>query len=179
MDTDGTLLNNQTLPPALLPSPATFSPGPNATLHSGVGNFIFDPSACVYFSSANGSFVDASSTTSSPRPGVATPADAVWCRPSLLFKRVTHISITPTNTAMGLPNVIVVDMVTNRSTAVPYYTTEDGHTFYAPAGRQLYVYHDTPTRVEVGKYRWVLALVQTGNGRCIKRWKIIQIILIS
>lgn len=64
LDTDGTLLNPSTLPPADLP--AGWSLGPGCTLHSAVETDLFDVPECVYLTTSNGAY----------------------CKPDLTFRRL-------------------------------------------------------------------------------------------
>ena len=89
-DTDGSLLNNQTLPPALLPgggSNASLTPGPNSTLVSAIGNLLLPPQQCVYFNSVTGAAVDVTNLTAAV-PGQPPVADAAWCTPNVTFRRL-------------------------------------------------------------------------------------------
>ena len=161
LDTDGSLISNQTLPAALLQAAAgvASSTGVNATLHSGVGNVMFDPAQCIYYNSsfsaaaAAAVVVDATNTTASPRPGTLTPADSVWCSPNVTFRRLQYSSSDPTSAALGGANINLVDLAANRSTVVPYIAAEDGYIFTVAAGRGWLLYHDTPARVEVNQFR--------------------------
>ena len=68
LDTDGTLLNSNTLAPSLLP--AGIPTGAGATWHSAVDNQLFNSSDCVYVS-----------TTGASNGGA-------WCSPALTFRRM-------------------------------------------------------------------------------------------
>jgi hypothetical protein len=71
LDTDGSLLNADTLPAGLLPS--GWSLGPGASWHSAVENDMFNPDECVY-------------VRGSTAPG--TSNDGALCSPALTFRRV-------------------------------------------------------------------------------------------
>jgi hypothetical protein len=64
LDTDGTLLNTDTLPASDLP--ASWQLGPGTTLHSAVEDRLFDRLYCVYVNSGN----------------------AAYCKADLAFRRV-------------------------------------------------------------------------------------------
>ena len=68
LDTDGSLLNSQTLTPDLLP--AGVASGAGATWHSAVNSELFNPDECVYVRNR---------TTSN---------NGAWCSASLTFRRV-------------------------------------------------------------------------------------------
>ena len=68
LDTDGTLLNSNTLAPSLLP--ADVPTGAGATLHSAMGNQLFNPSECAYVNTTGAS------------------NDGAWCSPALTFRRM-------------------------------------------------------------------------------------------
>ena len=154
MDTDGSLISNQTLPAGVLqPAAGATTTVVNATLHSGVGNVMFDPAQCVYYSSTAGLVVDATNTTTSPRPGALTPADSVWCSPNVTFRRLQYSASDPTNVALGGANINLLDVAANRSTVVPYVAADDCYQFTLAGGRGWLLYHDTPARVEVNQFR--------------------------
>jgi hypothetical protein len=127
LDLDGSLINNRTLPAALFPPAGSGGPvsGPGATLHSAIGNLLYGAADCVYYNGTDGTVVDTSSLPAIVPGGPASPADSMWCSPSVVFRRAQLTAILPASTAP----FYVVDVATNRSSLVPgVFTTsvEDG-----------------------------------------------------
>ena len=123
LDMDGSLLNNQTLPAALLPPGGAGgpSPGPGATLHSAIGNLLYSPAECMYFNSTDGTAVNVTGLPAIVPGGTASPADSMWCGPSLVFRRVQIDNI-----ASFTAPIYAVDVATNRSSLVPYSSANEG-----------------------------------------------------
>jgi hypothetical protein len=72
LDTDGTMLNSNTLPAA--DQPTDWQLGPGSTLHSAVENKLFDEPECIYINQGN----------------------AACCKPDLTFRRVMLKGHSPT-----------------------------------------------------------------------------------
>ena len=84
LDTDGTLLNSATLPPAIMPtSSSTVVLGPGSTLHSAVDNNLFNPDECVYVTT------------------LPTSNQAAICGHQLTFRRVMINQHEPTVSVWG------------------------------------------------------------------------------
>jgi hypothetical protein len=124
LDVDGSLINNRTLPAALLPAAGSGGPsaGPGATLHSGIGHLLYGPSDCVYFSSATSTAIDTGGLQAFTPDGPASPADSMWCSPSLVFRRAQLGAASPASTAP----IYLVDAATNRSSLVQYSSANEG-----------------------------------------------------
>ena len=128
-DTDGSLLNAQTLPSL----PSNFSLGPGATWHSAVDNNLFDPAECVYMR------------------GTATSNDGAYCSPALQFRRVMLNRHDPESLAFR--NLRVTATATNRTSLV-YFTVynEHGYQFTVPVNRNYWVHWDSVFRVDPSSF---------------------------
>ena len=167
-DMDGTLLNNQTMPPAVLPPSSLPILGINATLLSAVDSLLLRPAECIYMNSTSGAAVDVSSLQT-PVLGQVAPADAALCTPNITFRRMTFIPATPAAAALQFAPLYVVDVATNRSALAAYsfpiptgsFASDNGaHYFVVPAGREYMVqYAGQAPRVELSAVRCVPACV--------------------
>lgn len=108
MDTDGTLLNDASLAPALKPS--SWSLGPGATWHSAVKNDLFQSgSECVY-----------------ARGKLPFSNNGAICRPDMVFRRVMLNQAQPDS--LLFRNIWVTNPDTNLSTYVYFqHYNEDGY----------------------------------------------------
>jgi hypothetical protein len=154
LDLDGSLINNQPLPAALLLPAGSGgpSPGPGATLHSAIGNLLYSGADCVSYNSTDGTAVDTSGLPAIVPDGPASPADAMWCGPSLVFRQVRLSYVAPASTAP----IYVVDVATNRSSLVPYTigAKDGGGWQFNVAAQREYSWHlGGPNRTDVTTYR--------------------------
>jgi hypothetical protein len=154
LDLDGSLINNQTLPAGLLPPAGASgpSPGPGATLHSAIGNLLYGGTDCVSFNSTDGTAVNTSGLPAVVPGGPASPADALWCGPSLVFRQVRLSFAVPASSA----SIYIVDVATNRSSLVPYSVgAEDGGGWqFTVAAQREYSWHLAgPNRTDIPNYR--------------------------
>ena len=108
MDTDGSLLNDASLTPALMPS--GWSLGPGATWHSAVNNDLLQPdSDCIYV-----------------RNKLPSSNNGAICKPDLVFRRVMLNQAKPDS--LLFRNIWITNPETNRSTYVFFqHYNEDGY----------------------------------------------------
>ncbi|GFR40478.1 hypothetical protein Agub_g1045 [Astrephomene gubernaculifera] len=134
LDTDGSLINNYTLPLELLPgAAANWTYGPGATLHSAVDNELFDPSECFYM------------------PNTSASPNGVYCSPALTFRRVMLNDHQPE--VLTAKNLVVVSLATNRSSRVHQtHYNEDGYQFTVATGRDYWLQWDMPYRLDPVSY---------------------------
>eukprot|EP00798_Chlamydomonas_sp_ICE-L_P008885 gene8886-3764_t len=138
-DTDGTLLNSDTLPSDLLPT--NFQLGAGASWHSAIDNELFNPAECTY--------VDKQHTSNR----------GAFCSPRLSpFRRIMLNSHTPHNQEGAVNNLeyrdlLVTDVQTNRTSTVHFIVyNEDGYQFTVPTGREYEVHWKSPYRMDAVTY---------------------------
>ncbi|GAX81123.1 hypothetical protein CEUSTIGMA_g8557.t1 [Chlamydomonas eustigma] len=130
-DTDGTLLNSNSLTSRLMPS--TFSLGPGASWHSAVNNDLFDPSECVYVQN---------------KP---TANNGAFCSPSVIFRRVMLNRHQPP--ALEYRNIWLTNVTNNRSSYVFFqHYNEDGYQFTVPTLRQTWIHWDMDFRLDPSQW---------------------------
>ncbi|KXZ54727.1 hypothetical protein GPECTOR_4g796 [Gonium pectorale] len=135
LDTDGTLLNSQTLPASLVPGPsAGWSLGPGATWHSAVESELFDPEECVYVR------------------GAVTSNNGAFCSPALTFRRVMLNQHGPE--ALFYNDLRLTSLKTNR-TSIVHFTNynELGYQFTVATGRDYWVHWAKGFRLDPEAYR--------------------------
>ena len=140
LDLDGSLINNKTLPAALLPAAGSGGPslGPGATLHSAIGHLLYGAADCVYYNSTDGTAVNTSGLPAIVLGGPASPADSMWCGASMVFRRAQITNIMP---SVAAP-FYVVDVATNRSSLAPGVDVEGGFVWhFTLASRREYSFH--------------------------------------
>ncbi|GIM05166.1 hypothetical protein Vretimale_9611 [Volvox reticuliferus] len=130
LDTDGTLLNNKTLPSTLLPDPGTnVNLGPGATWHSAVESDLFDPVECKYVRDTR------------------TSNNAAYCSNALTFRRVMLHGHTPDS--IMYKDLILTSLATNRTSLVHFTKyNELGYQFTVPTKRDYWVHWDMPFRID-------------------------------
>eukprot|EP00798_Chlamydomonas_sp_ICE-L_P018974 gene18974-25550_t len=134
IDTDGTLLNEKTLPSNLLPS--NFSLGPGSTWHSAVDSNLFSPDECSYVKDQ------------------ITSDDGAFCSPDLTFRRVMLNNHANTVEAGSTNNLLYRDLLvtsprTNRTSIVHFIVyNENGYQFTVPTGRDHEVHWASPYRMD-------------------------------
>ncbi|EFJ47178.1 hypothetical protein VOLCADRAFT_92358 [Volvox carteri f. nagariensis] len=134
LDTDGTLLNNKSLPASLLPNVGTnVTLGPGATWHSSVESELFDPNECKYVRNTR------------------TSNNGAYCSPGLSFRRVMLHDHTPQS--IGIKDLILTSVATNRSSLVHFTKyNEFGYQFTIATARDYWVQWDMPFRVDPETY---------------------------
>ncbi|GIL53442.1 hypothetical protein Vafri_9024 [Volvox africanus] len=130
LDTDGTLLNNKTLPTGLLPDlGSNVTLGPGATWHSAVESELFDPVECKYVRDTR------------------TSNNAAYCSNALTFRRVMLHGHTPDS--IEFKDLILTSVATNRTSLVHFTKyNEQGYQFTVATKRDYWVHWDMPFRLD-------------------------------
>ncbi|GIL91633.1 hypothetical protein Vretifemale_19242 [Volvox reticuliferus] len=130
LDTDGTLLNNKTLPSSLLPDPGTnVNLGPGATWHSAVESELFNPVECKYVRDTR------------------TSNNAAYCSNTLTFRRVMLHGHTPSS--ILYTDLLLTSVATNRTSLVHFTKyNELGYQFTVPTKRNYWVHWNMPFRID-------------------------------
>ncbi|KXZ43941.1 hypothetical protein GPECTOR_77g37 [Gonium pectorale] len=135
LDTDGTLLNENTLPASMLPT--TFSLGPGSTLHSTVESELFDPAECVYSRDA--------------AEGDVVGYETAFCSPLLVFRRVMLHEHGP-DTLFYKP-LRLTSLSTNRTSLVHFTKyNEQGYQFTVATTRDYWVHWELFYRLDPEYY---------------------------
>ncbi|EFJ47176.1 hypothetical protein VOLCADRAFT_92353 [Volvox carteri f. nagariensis] len=135
LDTDGTLLNNKSLPASLLPNVGTnVTLGPGATWHSSVESELFDPNECKYVRNTR------------------TSNNGAYCSPGLSFRRVMLHGHTPES--IMFKDLILTSLATNRTSLVHFTKyNENGYQFTVATTRDYWVQWDMPFRFDPDTYQ--------------------------
>uniref|UniRef100_A0A383WCP6 Fibrocystin-L n=1 Tax=Tetradesmus obliquus TaxID=3088 RepID=A0A383WCP6_TETOB len=119
LDTDGSLINQNTLDSGDLPT--GWNLGPGVTYHSAVESQLFNQPECVYIGNGN----------------------AAYCKPDLAFRRVMLNGHGPI--ALKFRDLLVTSDATNRTSRVHHTNyNEDGYQFTCATRRSYWLHWDTP-----------------------------------
>ncbi|KAG2432951.1 hypothetical protein HXX76_008679 [Chlamydomonas incerta] len=129
LDTDGSLINSQNLPPELMAALPWSLATPGGTWHSAVESELFDPAECVYVR------------------GTATANNGAICSPDLIFRRIMLNEHLPTS--IEFRDLRVTSLATNRTSLVHFTKyNEKGYQFTAATHRDYWLHWESPFRVD-------------------------------
>ncbi|KAG2448780.1 hypothetical protein HYH02_006132 [Chlamydomonas schloesseri] len=128
LDTDGSLINAQNLPPEIM-SALPWRSAAGGTWHSAVESELFDPAECVYVR------------------GEQTANNGALCSPDLVFRRIMLNEHLPDS--IEFRDLRVTSVATNRTSLVHFTKyNEKGYQFTAATRRDYWLHWESPFRVD-------------------------------